>query len=98
MAAAGASARPATTASPGGISGKDVVPSYAASVENTGADCVVPALPEPAGLPKQDKLPDPFRKLDGTRISTRSEWRCRRQEIAEQAEKYIYGQKPPKPS
>lgn len=76
---------------------EDVVPSYAASVEDTGADCVVPALPEPGQLPKQDELPDPFRKLDGARISRKSEWRCRRQEIAEQAEKYIYGQKPPKP-
>lgn len=78
-------------------SGKDGVPAYAASVENTGSDCVVPPLPEPGQLPKQDTLPDPFRKLDGVRISKKSEWRCRRQEIAAQAQKYIYGQKPPKP-
>jgi hypothetical protein len=69
----------------------------AASVENTGADCVVPALPEASRLPKLEKLPDPFQKLDGTRLTKSSEWRCRRQEILEQAEKYIYGQKPPKP-
>jgi len=99
----GAAAIGGTTAAGGASEGgaaspsKDVVPSYAASVENTGADCVVPPLPEPGQLPKQDTLPDPFRKLDGTRISKKSEWRCRRQEIARQAEKYIYGQKPPKP-
>jgi len=74
-----------------------VVPSYAAGVEDTGADCVVPALPEPGQLPKLETLPDPFRTLDGSRISKKSEWRCRRQEIARQAEKYIYGEKPPKP-
>jgi hypothetical protein len=73
------------------------VGAVAASVENTGADCVVPALPEAGRLPKLEKLPDPFQKLDGTRLTKSSEWRCRRQEILEQAEKYIYGQKPPKP-
>src|SRR3954462_1411071 len=71
---------------------------YAAQVENTGADCAVSSLPEPAQLPKLDKLPDPFTKLDGSRIAKKSEWRCRRQEILAQAEKYIYGQKPPKPA
>ncbi|MEY4589115.1 MAG: hypothetical protein RL497_1191 [Pseudomonadota bacterium] len=30
-------------------------------------------------------------------MSTRAEWHCRRQEIHKQAEKYIYGEKPPKP-
>jgi hypothetical protein len=70
---------------------------YAANVENTAADCSVPPLPEPSRLPRLEKLPDPFEKLDGTRLAKRSEWRCRRQEIVQQAEKYIYGQKPPKP-
>lgn len=40
------------------------------------------------------KFPDPFKKLDGSRIGKASEWRCRRQEIRKQAEKYIYGEKP----
>jgi glucuronyl esterase-like protein len=76
---------------------RDVVPSYAASVENRGADCGVPALPEPSQLPKLDTLPDPFLGLGGARISKKSEWRCRREEIARQAQKYIYGDKPPRP-
>ena len=71
---------------------------YAAKVEDTGADCAVPSLPEPAQLPKLDKLPDPFTKLDGTRVAKQSEWRCRRQELLAQAEKYIYGQKPARPA
>jgi len=71
---------------------------YAAQVEDTGADCAVPVLPEPAQLPKLGKLPDPFLELDGKRVAKKSEWRCRRQEIVAQAEKYIYGQKPPKPA
>jgi hypothetical protein len=42
-------------------------------------------------------LPDPFTKLDGTRITAKNEWRCRRQEILKQAEAYIYGEKPAAP-
>jgi hypothetical protein len=45
-------------------------------------------------LPTLEKLPDPFTKLDGTRMTSKREWRCRRQEIIEQAEKYVYGDKP----
>ncbi|MBN1576182.1 MAG: carboxypeptidase regulatory-like domain-containing protein [Chitinispirillaceae bacterium] len=68
---------------------------YSASVENTCADCVVPELPDASKLTaKNSKLPDPFIKLDGKRITKKSEWRCRRQEILKQAEKYIYGEKP----
>lgn len=73
-------------------------PVNVASAENTGADCEVPALPAPAQISKNTKFPDPFKKIDGARISKTSEWKCRRQEIHKQAEKYIYGQKPPKPA
>ncbi|WP_329211740.1 cellulose-binding domain-containing protein [Streptomyces sp. NBC_00683] len=65
------------------------------AVEDDGADC---AVPDPGASPADPKLPDPFRKLDGTRISTTSEWRCRRAEIREQAERSVYGQKPAKPA
>jgi hypothetical protein len=44
------------------------------------------------------KLPDPFKKLDGTRITTQSDWTCRREEIEQLAEKYVYGTKPAKPA
>lgn len=67
---------------------------YAASVENTSDDCEVPELAEPASLPTIEKLPNPFIKLDGTTMSSKSEWHCRRQEIRKQAEKYVYGEKP----
>nr|WP_091075071.1 hypothetical protein [Micromonospora nigra] len=67
----------------------------AAPVEDEGADCPVPAS---GSLTADPRLPDPFRKLDGTRISARSDWRCRRAEIRELAERYVYGQKPAKPA
>jgi hypothetical protein len=64
------------------------------AVENQSADCEVPTLPEPSALSKISKLPDPFVKVNGTRVSSKSDWHCRRQEIRAQAEKYIFGAKP----
>ncbi|MBX9386654.1 cellulose binding domain-containing protein [Streptomonospora nanhaiensis] len=64
-----------------------------ADPEDGGADCAVaPGRPASTAL-----LPDPFTRLDGTRITRTSEWRCRRAEIRELAETAVYGQKPPKP-
>jgi hypothetical protein len=74
-------------------------PAVAAStVEDEGAGCAVPALPDAGALPTVAKLPDPFTRLNGTRISTRDDWRCRRAEIKKLAEKFVYGEKPVKPA
>jgi hypothetical protein len=71
---------------------------YGAAVENTCIDCKVSDLPDASSLSaKNSKLPDPFKKLDGTPITKKSEWRCRRQEILKMAMKYIYGEKPAPP-
>lgn len=70
----------------------------AASVEDEGADCAVSGLPDLGSLPTNAKLPEPFRKLNGTTISTKADWRCRRAEIRELAEKFVYGEKPAKPA
>lgn len=70
-------------------------PAGAASVgEDDGAGCPVPA---PGPLTANAKLPDPFRRIDGTRVTAKSDWRCRRAEIRQLAERYVYGTKPPKP-
>lgn len=66
-----------------------------AAVEDEGADCPVPGSGSSAA---NSRLPDPFRKVDGTRISAKSDWRCRRAEIKELAELTVYGQKPAKPA
>lgn len=66
-------------------------------VEDQGTDCVVGALGDPGSLPTIEKLPDPFTKLDGSPLTSKADWRCRRQEIKKQAEKYVFGEKPPKP-
>lgn len=43
------------------------------------------------------KLPDPFTKLDGSKVATKANWRCRRQEIVKTVEQQVYGSKGPKP-
>jgi hypothetical protein len=67
----------------------------ATGVEDEGAGCPVTL---PGSVPANAKLPDPFTRLDGTRITARSDWRCRREEITQLAEKYVYGQKPARPT
>lgn len=66
-------------------------------VEDNRAACTIPALPAASGLPSIAALPDPFKKIDGTRMAKKSEWTCRREEIAAQLEKYVYGEKPRNP-
>jgi hypothetical protein len=67
----------------------------AGGVEDGGAGCSVSL---PGSLTANSLLPDPFTRLNGTRISSVSDWTCRREEILQLAEKYIYGAKPAKPA
>lgn len=65
-----------------------------AGVEDEGADCDVFL---PGSVAGSAKLPDPFTRLNGTRIRSKSDWRCRREEIKKLAEEYVYGEKPGRP-
>jgi hypothetical protein len=73
----------------------DAAAPAATGVEDEGAGCAVSL---PGSVPAQANLPDPFTRLDGTRISAKSDWRCRREEITQLAERFVYGQKPAKPT
>lgn len=64
------------------------------SAENPGADCQIGNVPTSAN---SAQLPDPFTGIDGSRITSRDQWRCRRQEILRMAEETAYGVKPAKP-
>jgi len=66
-------------------------------VEDNGTECPDAELPEFADLQPLTTLPDPFLGLDGQQISTRAEWRCRRNEIRDLAQRFIYGEKPVRP-
>ncbi|GAB4000733.1 hypothetical protein GCM10029992_33620 [Glycomyces albus] len=61
--------------------------------EFDGADCDVP----PGSPGSNSQLPDPFTSIDGTPITSVSQWECRRAEIKELAESAVYGDKPAPP-
>ena len=63
-------------------------------VEDPSAGCQIPALPSVDSLTANPKLPDPFTKMDGTRITDKSGWLCRREELLQEAYAFIYGEKP----
>jgi len=62
-------------------------------------ECVLPQLPnnlQDLGY-VNEKLPDPFTFLNGTKVTTKEQWDCRRREILAIADKYLYGPVPPTP-
>jgi hypothetical protein len=86
---------------PGGAGGGTITGAMPLVYETefTGADCPKPTLADdPLKLPAITYLPDPFLMADGTRMTTREQWRCRRAEIKAILEKYDDGAKPGKPS
>lgn len=54
-------------------------------------------MPTFAQLQANPQLPDPFTFLDGTRVTTKADWACRRKEISLLAQEFIFGRKPPAP-
>ncbi|NLO71748.1 MAG: T9SS type A sorting domain-containing protein [Porphyromonadaceae bacterium] len=72
---------------------------YVYSVENTGAECTLPILPEPDELPSIIRLPNPFEFSNGGKfVADLVDWRCRRNEIKAEIENYEIGVKPDRPS
>lgn len=57
-----------------------------------------PTLPSNPTLVTNSKLPDPFLPMSGPRVTTKSAWRCRQQEISQLFQRYELGTLPPKPS
>ncbi|XYI03885.1 dockerin-like protein [Sorangium sp. So ce1128] len=62
-------------------------------IEIPGADCPVPDMPAFGDLRANDKLPDPFTMMDGTKVTTRAQWACRHREISEMVQHYETGPK-----
>jgi hypothetical protein len=55
------------------------------------------AFPEPADLPAQTNLPDVMTMANGTKVTTPSQWRARREEMKAILEHYELGHAPPPP-
>jgi hypothetical protein len=105
----GGTSKGGTTSGAGGVGQGDTIPATggvgvnagsggstgnpAKPMEDEGADCTVTGLPELGSLTDINKLPDPFKKVDGTRIAKKEDWRCRREEIKQLAETFAFGTK-----
>jgi hypothetical protein len=60
--------------------------------------CTLPTLPASSALTTANpKLPDPFTFFNGTKLTRKDQWECRRQEILAMAAKYLYDPVPTKP-
>ncbi|QQS06897.1 MAG: carboxypeptidase regulatory-like domain-containing protein [Fibrobacterota bacterium] len=66
-------------------------------VEDHRKECTIPAMPAVSALTNITNLPDPFKMMDGTAVTTKAQWTCRREEIAAMLEKYVHGEKPRNP-
>ncbi|HET7543029.1 MAG TPA: hypothetical protein VFK05_24315 [Polyangiaceae bacterium] len=87
-----------TTGSSAGTTGSSAgTTGSAGGTTGGGGKCTLPTLPDAASLPVNKKLPDPFTFFDGTKVTTKAQWECRRQEILAMAAKYIYDPVPTKP-
>ncbi|MBR4783702.1 MAG: hypothetical protein IK012_00395 [Fibrobacter sp.] len=63
-------------------------------VEDHRSECQIGNIPTSVN---NAKLPDPFMGLDGKRISSKADWKCRREEIGAMYEKIMFGTKPRNP-
>ena len=84
---ASSSVAPSPTSTPSTQAGSDFV-------EDHRSECQIGNIPSSVN---NAKLPDPFKKLDGTRISSKADWKCRREEIGAMYEKLMFGEKPRNP-
>ncbi|KAK5657582.1 hypothetical protein OQA88_3156 [Cercophora sp. LCS_1] len=66
--------------------------------ENTPLPASCSTFPTTGTYPKNPLLPDPFLLADGTRLTTREQWACKRAEIRSQMQSLELGIKPPKPT
>lgn len=91
---AGSTSTGGTSGGAGGMSGTPA----GGGGDHSGPDCELPELPEGPDLTYMNqKLPDPFTFYDGTKVTTKAQWECRRKEILAMAAKYLYGDNPAKP-
>lgn len=55
------------------------------------------SFPPVDALPDQPTMPDPFRKPDGSRVTTPAEWPAQRAYLKALLQHYLYGRLPPRP-
>jgi hypothetical protein len=63
-----------------------------------GGECNIPAMPSFNSLPNISELPDPFKFMDGSTMTSKDQWTCRRAEISALTQEFILGKKEPVPN
>ncbi|MBN2532163.1 MAG: hypothetical protein JXB88_04695 [Spirochaetales bacterium] len=63
-----------------------------------GTECVIPAMPSFSSLPEITELPNPFKFMEGSTMTSKADWTCRRAEISALTQEFILGKKEPVPS
>lgn len=81
----------------GAGTGAGGAPSVEGGNENNGAMCPLGNVPTFADAPEILELPDPFKFLDGSRLSRKEDWNCLRAELSAIVQACIYGPKMPPP-
>lgn len=79
------------------VSSANATSSANQTAENSTTHCTVPSLKSFADLPHIAALPDPFLSINGTSLTQKQQWPCRRAEIAAQVQHYELGTKPVAP-
>lgn len=64
--------------------------------EEGDVECPDFDLPSKSAFPSNEKLPDPFKFIDGTRLERKADWPCLREQLIGLLS-YSLGEKPPKP-
>ncbi len=88
----GKSSNGGAVATGGSVAGGGAATGGGTFVENSGSNCN--ATSGPLLSSELKTLPDPFAMHSGTRISAKSDWECRRNEILQDLYKYEIGPKP----
>jgi hypothetical protein len=61
-------------------------------------ECDIPPMPSFSSLPNISELPNPFKSMNGSTITTKAEWTCRRAEISALMQEFVLGKKEPVPN
>lgn len=91
--ASSAEAIPASSAEETPASSAEVTPEDTFK-EDFADECNVGKVPSFSSNPK---LPDPFKMFDGTPVTTKAQWKCRREELSSLLQEVELGEKPRKP-
>ncbi len=81
----------------GGGGGGPSTPSTGGWKEDNGKGCSIGMVPAFANAVSNPKLPDPFKFLNGQRITKKEDWACLRADLSAALQASIYGPKMPPP-